>query len=315
MTEVQFTLAAAVSDRTTLQQNLLASPALVGQHSIEVLVKEGFASASLAYNCAIDEAQGDIIVFAHQDIYLPAHWFRQVLEAIGALESARVRWGVLGCFGSTKNSFGGLGRVYTNGLGLHGNPIAKPESVETLDEIVLILRKSSGLRFDANLPHFHMYGVDICLSARRAGLPIFAVPAFCVHNTNQLLELPPEFYTSYRFVKRKWSAYLPIAASCMSLTRMDGELRRKQLAEMLARLRPAGRTPLRRVNDPRSLLPDEFWRQVEAEPVSALSRSRVADTWSAGVLDAKTLDTSKPAFRSATSLLTRATLDNIGERR
>lgn len=260
-----FTLVAAVNSRRMLQENLLASPGVVGQESLEFLAKEGFTSASLAYNNAIDEARADILVFAHQDIYLPARWFERVHLMIQTLEAAGVQWGVLGVFGSRKGAPGGLGRVFTNGLGLHGNSIGAPEPVETLDEIVLILRKSSGLRFDSNLPYFHMYGVDICLSAREAGLTNFAIPAFCVHNTHQLLELPAEFYHCYRFIKRKWARYLPIATSCMTVTRFGGELRRKQLEEIFGRLFPRNRRPLRRVADPRGLLSEEFWTRFNEE--------------------------------------------------
>jgi hypothetical protein len=266
-----FTLIAAVNSPRILQENLLASPGVVAQKSLEFLPKEGFTSASLAYNSAIEEARADILVFVHQDLYLPARWFEWVNHAIRTLDAAGIRWGVLGAFGSRKGAFGGVGRVFTNGLGLHGNPITSPQPIETLDEIVLILRKSSKLRFDQELPHFHMYGVDICLSARQAGLTNFAIPAFCVHNTHQLLELPPEFYRCYRLIKRKWARYLPIATSCMTVTRFDGELRRKQLAEFYTRIFHRNRKSLQRTDDPQSLLSEEFWSWLHSEPSEALS--------------------------------------------
>lgn len=296
MNHESFTVVAAVNNRGVLQNNLCLSPDMRHGTKPQLIVKEGFSSASLAYNSAIEEAQSDIIVFAHQDVYLPNHWFKRVSEAIRELDNAGVRWGVLGCIGSSKEVHGGLGRVFTNGLGLHGNAITKPEPVETLDEILLILRKSSGLRFDPTLPHFHMYGVDICLSAFQAGLTSFSIPAFCVHNTNQLLELPPEFYACYRFIKRKWSAYLPIAASCMNLTRLDGELRRKQLSEMLVRIRPRQRSPMRRVGNPRSLLPEELWRQFELDPTVATPRLPVAQAWQSNFMDNKNPGTNRLLF-------------------
>lgn len=266
-----FTVVVAVNNRKTLQDNLLASPGLVDHESAELVVKEGFESASAAYNSAFDDARSDILVFVHQDVYLPARWLERVDDAIRALDETGVQWGVLGSFGSKRDAAGGVGRVFTNGLGLHGNPIGSPEPVETLDEIVLIFRKSSGLRFDPDLPYFHMYGVDICLSARDAGLTNYAIPGFCVHNTNQLLELPSEFYRCYRFIKRKWARYLPIATSCMTVTRFDGELRRKQLNEFLARAFHKTAKPLHRVADPRSLLSEEFWSMFHSEPADALS--------------------------------------------
>jgi hypothetical protein len=43
------------------------------------------------------------------------------------------------------------------------------------------------------LPHYHLYGTDICMAAREKGMMSYAIPAFCIHNTNQLLALPEEF--------------------------------------------------------------------------------------------------------------------------
>lgn len=261
MSKLRFTLVAAVNSRKTLENNLLASPALKSGLLVETLFKEGAASASQAYNAALDEARGDIVVFVHQDIYLPENWLETVARSIDALDAANAPWGVLGSFGSRMDAHGGLGRVFTLGLGLHGNAIVQPELADSLDEIVLILRKSSGLRFDDALPSFHMYGIDICMTARRMGLQTYAIPAFCVHNTNQLLELPREFYDCYRHVKAKWRSHLPIAASCMVVSAFDGALRKKQLEEFLARVRRNPRKPLCRADDPKSLLPGDFWQR------------------------------------------------------
>jgi glycosyltransferase involved in cell wall biosynthesis len=258
------TIVAAVNNRKVLQQNLMSSPALTVDDTVEVLIKEGFASASLAYNHAIDEARGEIIVFVHQDVYLPRGWISQLRSAICYLEGRGQAWGVLGCFGSRFDAHGGLGQVFTTGMGLHGNKIREPQSVETLDEIVLVIRKSSGLRFDPALPHFHMYGTDICMIARERGLPSYAMPAFCVHNTNQLLELPPEYYACYRYVKRKWTKYVPIASACVSITRFNGELLKKRVLEFAARARSRGRTQSKRIDDPTALLSAELWRKLGA---------------------------------------------------
>lgn len=253
MSTYPFAIVAAVNDHEVLRKNLLRSPDLA-DGSYRVLIKEGFASASLAYNSAIDEAPADTLIFVHQDVYLPSHWLAKVAAVIRKLDDANVRWGVLGSFGSRRGAAGGLGRVYTTGLGLHGAPISEPVPVETLDEIVLIIRKSSGLRFDTKLPHFHLYGTDICLHARDAGLVNFAIPAHCVHNTNQLIELPPEFYAGYHFIKRKWKKFLPIYASCMTISRFDKELRERQVRQRLGRLLGSLKSPLPRVDDPRPLV-------------------------------------------------------------
>ena len=51
-----------------------------------------------------------------------------------------------------------------------------PPQVATLDELLLIVRRDSGLRFDPELG-FHLYGADICLQASEQGLAVVALAA------------------------------------------------------------------------------------------------------------------------------------------
>jgi len=254
MSKHEFTVIVAVNNRRILESNLLLSPALARDRQSRVIIKENFPSASLAYNDAIEEASNDILIFVHQDVYLPEHWFDDVSDSIRALENKGVHWGVLGCFGTRRGARERFGTVFTTGRGIHGNPIDTPEPVDTLDEIVLLVRRSSGLRFDPNLPHFHMYGVDLCLTAQSVGMINYAIPAFCVHNTNQLVTLPAEFYTCYSYIKRKWSKYLPIHTSCMTVTRFEIERREKQAKDFINTALGRLKNPLPRAEDPRTLL-------------------------------------------------------------
>lgn len=263
MTYRDFTIAVAVNNMEVLRKNLYLSPGLFGEGRNQLVIKQEFPSASLAYNSAIDEAENDIIVFVHQDVYLPEGWFSDLQQCIAYLEGARIQWGVLGCFGSRKGADGGLGRVYTNGLGFHGRIINKPEPIETLDEIILLIRKSSGLRFDPLLPHFHLYGTDICLSARARGLPSFVFQGFCIHNTNQLLTLPAEFYDCYRYIKKKWRRFLPIYASCITISSFNKDLYWRKSQSLTEKV--FGRKlPQLRVDDPRSVLGQAVPRNVGA---------------------------------------------------
>lgn len=254
MSDGKFTIVVAVSDTEVLRKNLYLSPGLLNGSTNQVVIRRNYPSASLAYNSAIGEAENEIIIFVHQDVYLPATWFADLRRSLSYFKREGINWGVLGCFGSRQHAEGGVGRVYTTGLGLHGREIARPEAVETLDEIVLIIRKSSGLLFDPSLPHYHLYGPDICLAARDNGLASYAIPAFCVHNTNQLLRLPTEFYDCYRHIKRKWQKFLPIYASCMTISLYDAEFYWKRALELCDRLFSRRRVPLRRVDDPRTLI-------------------------------------------------------------
>ena len=255
MTLDTITVIAAVNNRSILDSNLLRSPFLESGNRHQLLIREGFPSAALAYNDALIEASNDIVVFVHQDVYLPTDWFGDLDRTISTLDAAGLPWGVIGCFGARAHSEGGLGSVYSTGWGLQGKTINAPERVETLDEIVLVVRKSSGLRFDRFLPHYHMYGVDLCLTARSMGLECYVMPTFCVHNTSQLLVLPPEFFTCYRYIKRKWPQFLPVHTSCIKISRLDGQCIRKKVEALAATLRRRPRTGAPRLEDPRSVLP------------------------------------------------------------
>ncbi len=249
MTEQPSTIVVACNDDRVLHQNLLRSPS-VRDGRYQLILKRGYASAALAYNSALDDARDDLVIFVHQDIYLPVRWFSDLQRAIDHLKRQQLPWGVLGCFGSRAGAAGGLGRVYTRGMGQHGRRLDGPTPVETLDEIVLVIRRSSGLRFDEQLPHYHLYGPDLCLAARERGLPSYAFQGYCIHNTQQLLALPPQYYDCYWYVRRKWAHRLPIYTSCMTISALNVELYRKRFDEARQRWFPSPLLPARRVDDP-----------------------------------------------------------------
>lgn len=249
---------AAVNNRAILEANLLRSPMFSPGHPHQLLVREGFACAGLAYNDALDAATEDIVVFVHQDVYFPARWLDDLMNTIKSLDEAGQPWGVLGCFGARADVAPGLGQVYTTGWGVHGTPLNAPERVETLDEIVLVIRKSRRLRFDPLLPHYHMYGVDLCLTARSVGLQSYVVPTFCIHNTQQLLSLPMDYFRCYRYIKRKWPQYLPIHTSCIRISRFDGHARFKKFEATVNKMLGRRQSAIPRIDDPRTVLPSRF---------------------------------------------------------
>lgn len=217
-----------------LENNFLASPCLRPAHSHQILVQRDFVSASRAYNDAIEKAHNDLIIFAHQDMIFPQSWLSQLERALEYLEATNPRWGVLGCYGKARNG-DGVGHVYSPGRGDVGGSFEVPTEVQTLDEIVLIIRKFSGLRFDDDLPHFHLYGADVCLTAAKMGMKNYAIPAFCVHNAHQYLVLPKEFYDCCHHIKRVWKEALPIHTTCLTITRLNLPMYVRRLQEIRLR--------------------------------------------------------------------------------
>lgn len=210
------TMVSAVNDTQVLDSCLMRSPDVA---AVELFVQRGYSSASVAYNRALDEATGDVVLFVHQDVYLPPGWLSRLLWALQQLEVSDPDWGVLGVCGITAN--GELRSwVYSSGLGqVLGKPFPAPHQVRTLDEVLLVIRRSSGLRFDEGLDGFHMYGTDICLEAEKRGLSNYAVPCFIFHNSNGIRNLPWAFWRAWLYVRNKWWSRLPVVSPCTVVTR------------------------------------------------------------------------------------------------
>jgi hypothetical protein len=223
---------ATYRSQVVLETNFLASPCLNGLGCHEILVQKNFMSAAKAYNEVLEQAANDMVVLVHHDVVLPALWLAQLEQALAYLEVEDPNWGVLGCYGATQDGKG-WGHVYS--FGLLGSPLDRPVPVQTLDEIVLILRKSSGLRFTSELPHFHFYGTDICLAAAEKGMKSYVIPCFCIHNAQQQLVLPAEFYEGYHFVRRRWKTHLPVQTPCVRVTQSNVSLYLRRMREAYIR--------------------------------------------------------------------------------
>ena len=141
----------------------------------EFITIEDAKSAAAALNEGIEKAKNDICVLVHQDVIFPAGWAIMLQDAIRGLD-----FGVCGVWGS---------RLYDGKL--VGNVIAPvggqwivgelPESVQCIDECIMIIRKSPGLRFDEAINHFHWYGPDICMESLSRGMKNYVIDAPVEH--------------------------------------------------------------------------------------------------------------------------------------
>ena len=216
---MNFSVISAVNDEKVLEQCLLRSPDFQIQNFGEILLPRGFHNAADAYNPAISQAKGEVLVFVHQDVYLPAGWFQQVEAAINHLALTDPDWGVLGVYGVT--SAGEFrGHLYCNANQCQlGRPIKEAVEVGTLDEVILIVRKASGLQFDGRLRGFICAGTDLCLTARQRSLKIYVIPGFCIHNANSYGMFPRSFWDGYLYLRRKWKSCLPVKTPCIEIKR------------------------------------------------------------------------------------------------
>jgi hypothetical protein len=251
MTKNDWTLVSATNNENLLKSCLLSSPDICS--GTQVILQRGYRSAAEAYNAAILMAKTDLLVFAHQDVYFPAGWLNEVQNGIDVLSKIDPNWGVLGVIGR-RDSGAVVGFMYDGTCKtILGNEFDGGREVKSLDEVVLILRKSSGLLFDPKIGGFHMYGTDICLEARRQRKKCYAIAAFCIHNTNEYWMLPWQFWICYLAMRRKWRSQLPIRTMCTEITHWCWPMVRWNMVRAINLVTGRDKPPNKRVENPQKL--------------------------------------------------------------
>ncbi len=223
MGDARFALVAAVNDDGILASCLAASPDVVAGR-LTITAMRGACNMAEAYNgglAKVREQRGDvplIVLFAHQDVYLPEGWLDLAKQRLAALTRAESDWMVAGPYGVRADGShvglvwdGGLGRE----LGMKGFGHAP---VVSLDELLLIVRDEGGFAFDPQLPQFHLYGTDLVQSALTAGRGAFAVELPLVHNSQRVDTLSGGYTLAYRYARDKWRARLPIPTTICDLS-------------------------------------------------------------------------------------------------
>lgn len=210
---MNFTLICACNDPRILNENLLASPFA---HHCQVLIQYGYTNVPLAYNEAMPAATGDILIFAHQDVYMPDSFEGELRQSLLCL--GRTDWGVLGPAGQSAS--GGYGYVLDRGQpwGKHRN---LPIEVDTLDELLLIVKRGD-YQFDQAMPNHHLIGADLCMQARARQQSRWAIRAYCSHNSKTSYGPPePTFWLAADYLMRKWPQFLPIYTTVADLRGID----------------------------------------------------------------------------------------------
>lgn len=214
----RFCMVVACNDETALQRNLLASE-MAAEGRVPIHIERGAHSAGSAYNRGLEATTAPVVIFAHQDVYFPPGWEQRLTEAITLLEKQDPDWALLAPFGVAGNG-DHIGPVWSSSLGqIVGRAPNGCEPVQSFDELVIIVRRGSGLCFDADLPGFHMYGTDIVQSARAQGLGAYIAALPLVHNDMFHDTLHADFARAYHYMRKKWRRVLPVRSSILSITR------------------------------------------------------------------------------------------------
>jgi glycosyltransferase involved in cell wall biosynthesis len=228
-----YSLVVMANNDAILGRNLLVSD-LVVNRQVDLQIKRNADSAALAYNLALDNSDADIVIFAHQDVYFPPGWLERLERAITQVERDDPDWALIGAIGMSLDARH-VGEVWSTGQGAKiGQAVGAPEPVQSLDELVIVMRRGAAVRFDAALPGFHLYGTDIVQSALAAGKGAYVCKLPVVHNDRFHDRLRGDFAQAYQFVRLKWRANLPIRTTVLWVTAAGYGLTLYRLAAWLS---------------------------------------------------------------------------------
>lgn len=188
----------------------MSSPMLrLNTNKYQIIGQSGYKNAALAFNDAIEISDNDIMVFLHQDVILPWNWGERFISNLNEIERKNTSIGVIGCVGVTKRNRQ-KGHIYRHSKELY-NGDSLPAEVQTIDEMLVCFRKSTGLKFDTKLPGFYFYGMDVCLKSIDIGLKNYIIDSPCFHQAvNRDYVMPKKYWQAYRYVLNKWGNCLPI---------------------------------------------------------------------------------------------------------
>ncbi|NLF42697.1 MAG: hypothetical protein GX587_08380, partial [Bacteroidales bacterium] len=112
------------------------------------------------------------------------------------------------------------GTVWSVGLSrIAGSNIDNPVEAISLDELLFVVKKSSNLYFDEELPGWHMYGTDIVWEALKKKMNSYIINAPVIHNSLPIFYFDKDFKKSYFFIRKKWRKHLPIKTTCVMISR------------------------------------------------------------------------------------------------
>ncbi len=241
----------ATNNEELLRKNFLSSK-VIRDAKYPVALQRGYRNIGKAYNDAMAKMDAETLVCLHQDVFLPDGWEQQALAALTNMGTTN--WGVLGVAGAklVGRQAVNVGHALDRGVELVP-PEKLPAPIDTLDELLLIIRNDRKLLFDEQIPTAHFYGADICLLASRKGLGCFVISAYCHHNALDYNRDTPEFRLAAKYMQKKWRRRLPFVTTCAYVESKSMEnLRRsvirlglQPLAHAVAGRLGLSRTPLR----------------------------------------------------------------------
>ena len=211
-------IVAACNNEAILNANLRRSP-LLAEGGAPLHAEWNAPSAAVAYNRGLKATNAGLVVFAHQDVFLPRGWETVLAARIAEVEAMDPDWALIGSFG-VGLSGAHFGPVWSSSIGcIIGRVPTEPMEVQSFDEHLFVMRRAAGIEFDEGLPGFHLYGTDIVQTARKAGRRSYVAPLPLIHNDGYKEQLGPDYTECYRYMQAKWRDALPLLTPVSKISR------------------------------------------------------------------------------------------------
>jgi len=147
--------------------------------------KEEFKSASEALNYGGNKAEGNYIMFVHQDMdLLSKDWLKNAEDMLNSLKNM----GISGIAGRSKNKPWTITNI-KDGMPpsiVSPEEIIEPVSVQTLDECLIVIPRSvfEKHKFDeVTCDDWHLYAVDYSLNIKKEGYEVYVIPMYAYHRS------------------------------------------------------------------------------------------------------------------------------------
>ena len=166
--------------------------------------KNKFKSAASALNFGAKKAQGDYLVFAHQDIcFSDENWIKNTIIQLKDLDNV----GIVGVAGKTVDSLV-RGNIKQGLEPVDVTPfkISKAKKASTLDECLFIIPKDIYNKYSLNedtCTDWHLYAVDYVYNIKNHGLDAYIIPTTLEHRSKGA-SMSETYYTTLPKLQKKY---------------------------------------------------------------------------------------------------------------
>lgn len=169
--------------------------------------QNSFKSAAKALNHGGKKANGDYMMFVHQDVDLSSDsWLEDAEEILDFMPDLGIA-GVAGMSERNVHDYSQRMRsiIKHGNVKRWGNRIEKPERVQTLDECLIIIPQKVFNKLEFNektCDDWHLYATDYCLSVRELGFAAYVIPMYIYHRSTGDATSPAYYQTLKKVLKK-----------------------------------------------------------------------------------------------------------------